>query len=267
MERLTFFEGTWYEGSPAIMGPATQSFMHGSAVFDGARLFEGWIPDLDRHCKRLFNSAKVMGLDPKETLEEVIALCKEGARRFPAGTCLYIRPAFYAEAGFLLPETGGTKFVLTLFESPMPEPTGIGVCLSGFRRPNPDMAPTDAKASCLYPTSSLAIKAANERGFDNAIMRDGSDNVVELASANLWFAKDGVAITPEHNRTFLNGITRQRIIALLRNDGVDVEEKSVGYDDILSADEVFTTGNYSKVMPITSGRPFLSAGPNLSTCP
>lgn len=251
MEQLTFFDGAWHEGSPAIIGPMTQSFMHGSAVFDGARAFDGLAPDLDRHCARLFTSAEVMGLYPEITADEVLGLAREGAKRFARTDHLYVRPALYSEQGFLLPEPGGTRFVLTLFKSPLPPPSGISICLSRYRRPNPDMAPTDAKASCLYPTSSLAIKAARDRGFDNAIMRDGADNVVELGSANLWLAKDGVAITPAHNRTFLNGITRQRVIKLLRDDGIDVVERAVRMDDLLAADEVFATGNFPKVIPVT----------------
>src|SRR3546814_6001125 len=72
------------------------------------------------------------------------------------------------------------------------------------------MAPTDAKASCLYPNSARALNEASKRGFDNAVVLDALGNVAELATANLWIAKDGVAVTPAPNGTFLNGITKQR---------------------------------------------------------
>ena len=113
------------------------------------------------------------------------------------------------------------------------------------------MAPTEAKAACLYPNSSLAIKEANRRGFDNAVMRDGGDNVVEFASSNLWLAKDGEVITPAHNHTFLNGVTRQRVISLLAESGIDVCEREVKFADVIAADEVFSTGNLGKVLPVT----------------
>src|SRR3546814_12090816 len=86
------------------------------------------------------------------------------------------------------------------------------------------MAPTDAKASCLYPNSARALNEASKRGFDNAVVLDALGNVAELATANLWIAKDGVAVTPAPNGTFLNGITKQRAMQLLTAAGIEVRE-------------------------------------------
>ncbi len=113
------------------------------------------------------------------------------------------------------------------------------------------MAPTNAKASCLYPNSGRALVEAAERGFDNAVVLDGTGNVAELATANIWIAKDGAAHTPAANGTFLAGITRNRVAKLLREAGVTVHERTITWDEVLAADEVFTTGNYIKVLPIT----------------
>ncbi len=81
---------------------------------------------------------------------------------------------------------------------------------------------------------------------------DPSGNVAELCTANLWIAKDGVALTPAANGTFLSGITRRRVAKLLEDDGVPVVETTLTRRDILEADEVFSTGNYGKVIPITA---------------
>ena len=75
-------------------------------------------------------------------------------------------------------------------------------------------------------------------------------NVAELATANIFIGKDGVVFTPAPNGTFLNGITRQRVIKLLRDAGVDVVETVLSYRDVQNADEIFSSGNYSKVMPV-----------------
>jgi branched-chain amino acid aminotransferase len=75
-------------------------------------------------------------------------------------------------------------------------------------------------------------------------------NVAELATSNIFMAKDGVVFTPIPNGTFLAGITRQRVIGLLREAGVTVVEKTLSYQDFESADEIFSTGNYSKVVPV-----------------
>jgi branched-chain amino acid aminotransferase len=109
--------------------------------------------------------------------------------------------------------------------------------------------PTDAKAGCLYPNNARALREAKAKGFDNALVCDALGNVAETSTANIFMAKDGVVKTPAINGTFLNGITRQRVIKLLRDDGVPVEETTLAYADFLAADEIFSTGNYSKVMP------------------
>jgi branched-chain amino acid aminotransferase len=126
----------------------------------------------------------------------------------------------------------------------------MSVGFSKWRRPSPETAPTDAKAVCLYAQAGRACAEAKSRGFQDAIMLDPLGNVAEFSSANLWIAKDGAAHTPAANGTFLNGITRQRVIRLLRAAGVAVVETTLRYEDFVTADEIFSTGNYSKVMPI-----------------
>ena len=95
------------------------------------------------------------------------------------------------------------------------------------------------------------VDALDTRGFDNAVVLDGIGNVAELATANIWYAKDGAAHTPVANGTFLNGITKQRVVQLLRDAGVTVYERAITVEELMDADEIFTSGNYGKVMPIT----------------
>ena len=92
---------------------------------------------------------------------------------------------------------------------------------------------------------------AKARGFDSAVALDLNGNVAEFASSNLFMAKDGVVATPVLNGTFLAGVTRQRVIQLLRDDGKRVEERTISVADVMDADEVFSTGNYGKVQPAT----------------
>lgn len=250
-EGLFYFDGTWSESNPKIVGPATHAFWMSSVVFDGARAFDGLAPDLDLHCQRLIRSARAIGLTPPVEWQEVFDLCVEGVRRMPKNAQLYIRPAIFAENGFVNPDADSARFVLAILNSPMPGFRGFTACLSPFRRPARDMAPTDAKASALYPNSGRALRDAAARGFDNAVILDPNGNVAEFATANLWIAKNGTAITPAANGTFLSGITQARVIDLLRSDGLAVEERAMTFADVLDADEVFNTGNYGKVMPVT----------------
>ena len=250
----TFFDGKWHEGNPGLMGPRTHAFWLASSVFDGARFFEGVAPDMARHAERVNVSAGKLGLKATQNSETIVGLVREGVKKFDGKTALYVRPMYWAEyegAGSILPDAEETRFCLCLYEAPMPEPTGGSLCVSPFRRPTLETMPTDVKTGALYPNNARAMRDALQRGYSNALVLDMLGNVAETASSNVWFAKDGVAYTPIPNGTFLNGVTRQRTSANLREAGVTVVEKAVTVADVLGADEVFTTGNYSKVMPIT----------------
>lgn len=250
MTDLHFIDGRWVAGNPPILGPMANAFWMASVAFDGARAFAGVAPDLDRHCARLVNSARVLGLDPMLTGDEIAAIAWDGIAKFPTDAELYIRPLFYAEEGFVIPRPQSTRFVLTLFDSPLPEPRGFTACLSDTRRPTPESAPTMAKAACLYPQNAEAIRRARGKGFSNAVVLDALGNVAEFATANLFIAKDGQVHTPVPNNCFLDGITRQRVIGLLRGHDVEVVERTLAYREVREADEVFSTGNFAKVTPL-----------------
>ncbi len=252
-QALTYVDGEWHAGNTPIMGATTHAAWLGSVVFDGARAFEGRAPDLDLHCERVVDSATGMGLAPTLTAEQIEEVALDGVKRFPDDIPLYIRPMFFAESGLriLQPDPDSTRFVLTLFEAPLPPPSGFSACLSHkTRRPTPESALTHIKASCLYPIGARAVAEAGERGYDNAVVRDGLGNIAEFATANIFMVKDGVTKTPPPNGTFLNGVTRRRVLSLLRQDGADVAEETVTPEELHDADEIFSTGNYGKVTPV-----------------
>jgi len=177
MTIMTWLDGAWFEGNRPILGPMTQATWLGGVAFDGARAFEGVTPDLDLHCERAVRSCRALGLNPVVPARQILELAREGIAKFAAGTALYIRPMFWAEEGLPVPVPESTRFALTFFDAPMPEPAGFSAGLSTCRRPAPNMAPTDAK--------------------------------------------------------------------------VDVYERSIRPDELADADEIFSTGNYSKVIPVT----------------
>jgi branched-chain amino acid aminotransferase len=208
-------------------------------------------PDLDRHCQRAIRSAGVMEMKPPVTAAEIERLAREGIAKFGPGAELYIRPMFWLEDGMMVINPDNTRFALVIQEIPLPGDKGFSATLSTYRRPTPEQAPTAAKASCLYPQATLAMRAAGKKGFDNAVMCDMAGNVAEFTGSNIFIAKNGVVSTPVPNGCFLNGITRQRVVALLRDAGVDVQERAVTPADVADADEIFSTGNYAKVQPVT----------------
>lgn len=251
MASVVWYDGKWHDGQPKVLGPLDHAFWMASVVFDGARSFSRMAPDLDLHSARVVRSARSLLLEPTLSPEEIEALSREGIRRFADDAELYVRPMFFAMSGFVVPEPASTRFALAIQEVPMPRPAGLSVRLSRYRRPTPDSAPTEAKASCLYPNMQRALAEVRAEGFDNAVTLDANGNVAELASANLWMVKGGVAMTPVANGTFLAGITRSRILTLLRQDGIEAVETTLTPRDLEDADELFSTGNWGKVLPIT----------------
>lgn len=247
----TWWNGTWIDGSPNLLSPRSHGVWLSSVVFDGARAFDGVAPDLDLHCARLLHSAELMGLAPAISAEEIERLAWQGIGHFSKSAPLYICPMMWADDGFITPDPESTRFVISVAESALPQPSGFSACFSSFRRPARDMAPTEAKASCLYPNVARAIREASGKGFDTAVMRDPCGNVAEFAYMNLFMGLGGAVHTPVTNGTFLNGITRQRVIGLLRDAGVEVIERAIDPSELLAAEEVFATGNYSKVQPCT----------------
>lgn len=258
MHATHYFEGSWRKEAPMVAGPTDLGFWSASSVFDGARAIGGCAPDLDRHCARLMRSATAIGLTPELTGQAVLDLCVEGIKALPADRDYYVRPMFFCRDGGILPETGRTLFALSIFEMPMPGENAGRATLSPFRRAAPDQAPTDAKAGCLYPNSQRARRDAMARGFQLAVMLDPQGNVAEFSHANLWLAKDGVAVAPKPNGTFLDGITKNRVAGLLEAAGVTVVQRTVTPADLDTADEVWMTGNAGKVQTVSGweGRAF-----------
>lgn len=247
---LTYFNGDWTEGNTPLFGAMDHSVWLGSSVFDGARSLRGRMPDLRLHLQRVITSSERVGLVCPLSVDQMEKLVREGVAKFPADAELYIRPLVFGTDGLLIPVAEKSGFALTLFDAPMPAFTGFSACLSALRRPGALMAPTDAKASALYVNSTKALREAKERGFDNAVVRDGDGNVAEFATANLFFVTpDGKVVTPVPNGTFLSGITRARVIELLGKEGIEVEQRSVRPEELEGAVEIFNTGNYGKVTP------------------
>ncbi|MGB7181374.1 MAG: branched-chain amino acid aminotransferase [Burkholderiaceae bacterium] len=252
----TYFNGTWHEGNIPIMNAADHATWLGTLVFDGARRFDGVAPDLDRHCERVNNSARTLGLTPTVTTSDMVALCTEGMDNFAGDVALYIRPMYWSVDGgpsAVLADPESTAFAICIESLPMPTPeTSQTLTTTRFCRPMQSMATVDAKAACLYPNNGRMLREAISKGFNNALVADPLGNVAETATSNIFLVRDGEIFTPIPNGTFLNGITRQRAIELFRGAGQIVHESVLSFDDFRGADEVFMTGNISKVMPVSA---------------
>lgn len=250
----TYFNSTWHQGNMAVMGAADHGMWLGTLVFDGARQFEGVTPDLDRHCERVNQSALAMGLKPIVATADMVNIALEGLKNLPADASAYIRPMYWStESGPAIVDADAesTRFCLCIEDLAMP-PADASTTLgqTTFVRPTLQTAMVNTKAACLYPHNARMLREVNARGFKNAIVCDSLGNVAESATSNLVMVRDGEIFTPVPNGTFLNGITRQRVTTLLRADGHSVHETTLSMDDFKQADEVFLTGNATKITPV-----------------
>ena len=252
----TYFDGAWHDGDKYILRAADHGTWLGSSVFDGARFFEGATPDLLLHCERVNNSAKAMMLDPIVTPEEMVGIIKEGLSSFDKATSVYIRPMYWALDGgesLVLPKENSTAFSICLEQIPMAAAIASAtLSRTKFRRPVLEDNVVNAKAGCLYPNNARMLAEARSKGFTNALVADAAGNVAETATANIFMVRDGEVLTPIPNGTFLAGITRARHIQNLREYGKKVSETVLTFQDFEDADEVFMTGNMTKIMPVTA---------------
>lgn len=252
----TYHNGAWHEGDVMIIRAADHGAWLGSNVFDGARYFDGVAPDLRKHCARVNRSAEALMLNPTVSVDEMVEIAWEGLKAYDPGTAVYIRPMYWGIHGdvtAIVPGKDETGFALCLEAIPMADQNATATfCKSSFRRPVLESSVVNAKAGCLYPNNARMLVEARSRGFANALVTDAMGNVAETATANVFMVKDGEVFTPIPNGTFLSGITRARHMKNLQDNGVKVHESVLSYADFEAADEIFMSGNMSKVTPITA---------------
>lgn len=251
----TYFEKNWHKGNIPIMNAADHGSWLGSTVFDGARYFNGVAPDLLAHCERLNQSAKAMGLVPTYSEKEIYDLILEGLANYPKQSAVYIRPMYWGIGnGYsaIVPDGANIGFCICLEEIPMASDANTTTLTrTSFHRPILTDNLCNAKAGCLYPNNARMLQEASIKGFNNALVADAVGNVAETATSNVFLVKDGEIFTPIPNGTFLAGITRSRHIQNLKSDGYQVNECILKFEDFSRADEVFLSGNMTKITPVS----------------
>jgi len=250
----TWYNGTWHREDVMIMRAADHGTWLGSGVFDGARYFNGRAPDLRAHCARVNRSAEALMLKPSVSVDEMVAIVTEGLKHYGADKAVYIRPMYWGISGdatAIVPDPDEVGFAISLEEIPMAAAdAAVTLGRTTFRRPVLEDNVVNAKAGCLYPNNARMLREVRARGFQNALVADAMGNVAESATANVFMVRDGEVFTPVPNGTFLSGITRARHITHLQSDGVPVHETVLTFADFETADEVFLTGNMSKITPV-----------------
>ncbi len=252
----TYFNGTWHNDNVPVIRAADHGSWLGTTVFDGARLFEGLAPDLEAHCARVNRSAEALMLTPTVSTETMVDIVREGLASYDKTATVYIRPMYWGIDGdesTIAPKPDETGFAICLEDIPMAPASATGsLTRTRFRRPVLEDAVVNAKAGCLYPNNARMLAEARSKGFVNALVADAMGNVAETATSNIFMVRDGAVFTPVANGTFLAGITRARHMSNMRADGMEVHETVLTFEDFHNADEVFMSGNMSKITPVTA---------------
>lgn len=249
MASIFYVDDHWATSSTMTVDLHLHGLWNSTVVFDGARSIRRMVPDLLRHCERMVAAAPSLLLESPIDAKAMARIAMEGVAKFPAEAELYIRPMLYGVGEKLYPPEG-TRFMLQVQEVPLKRGGFAATTRSAFRRPSPGTLPTHCKAGWLYQHALIEINRVRQLGFDEAVMLDPEGRVVEFARSNLFWVKDGVVHTPKPNGSFLAGVTRRRVLELLRADGIQVVERNMTPEEIPEADEIFAAGNMAKIRPM-----------------
>jgi branched-chain amino acid aminotransferase len=242
----------WREAKVHVL---THALHYASSVFEGARMYGGEIYKLHEHSERLHRSANILDFEIPYSVDELDRACKETAERMGLEDC-YIRPIAWRGPEAIGVSAQATRIHTAIaawewpsYFSPEDRQRGVRLTRAKYSRPAPFTAPTEAKASGLYMICTISKHLAEKEGYTDALMLDWRGYVAESTGSNIFLVRDGVIHTPTPD-CFLNGLTRQSVIALARNKGIEVIERHILPDELGTFSEVFLTGSAAEVTPV-----------------
>jgi branched-chain amino acid aminotransferase len=233
----------------------THALHYGTQVFEGERAYNGKIFKSHEHSARLIKSANIIHMDMEYTPEQICDIKYEVLKANGLENA-YIRAAAWRGAEQMGIDVEGTKTHMAVaawdwgsYFDPAVRETGISLKSTKWHKPSPNCAPTTAKTASLYNLSCMIKLEVKKAGFTDAFMLDHEGFIAESTGANIFLMRDGIIHTPIADR-FLNGITRQTIIALAKDMGLTVEERRIKPDELDSFDEIFLTGSAAEVTAV-----------------
>ena len=249
----------WADATVHVM---THALHYGSSVFEGIRAYSTpqgpAVFRLQPHTRRLLNSAKIARMEVPYTEEQFNEAILEIIRRNGHEAC-YIRPLLFRGANALGVEgrKNPTESVIITMEwgrylGAEAIDQGVDVQVSSWRRMAPDTGTSLAKIGGQYVNSQFISMEAHDNGFSEGIALDYNGNISEGAGENIFVILNGVVYTPSAGSSILMGITRDTILTLLKDQGVEVRYETISRDMLYIADEIFFTGTAAEVTPIRS---------------
>lgn len=262
MTEYVYMNGEYIEKEKATLPVMTHAFLYGTSIFEGVRayyneeekqLYAFRVPE---HFERLKKSARIMHMKPTNTVEEYCAITKKLLQMNNYHQNTYIRPTHYMAAervgtSFLNNKDAFLIFTVTM-EDYIDTTKGLKVCVSNWRRTSDNAIPPRAKVGGAYANCALISTDARLAGFDDAISLSEDGKVSEGSAMNLFLVMDGKLVTTQSTNNILQGITRDTIITLAKDLGIEVEVRVIDRTELYLADEAFFCGTGAQVSPITN---------------
>ena len=257
-----WMDGTLVDWDAAQVHVLTHALHYGSGVFEGIRCYETAdgpaVFRLTEHMQRLERSAKMMRMKPTFSVEQMVDATKEliAVNKLPA---CYIRPVMQRGYGVMgldpLPAPVQAFIAVWPWESYLGEESlksGVDAGISSWRQRGINSLPPQIKATGNYINSSFARMEANDHGYAEAILLNETGYVCEGTGENIFVVRDELIVTPPVSDGILEGITRDTIISLAQDLGIDIVEDHLTRTDLYMADEIFFCGTAAEVVPIKS---------------
>jgi branched-chain amino acid aminotransferase len=261
MSETVYFRGALVPLEQANLTIKNHSFLYGTSLFEGIRGY--WLPErrqisifrLKEHYQRILANSRIVFMTPEDSLETLMDNTAELVRRNAPEQDIYIRFTLYKDGVNIGPYLDKVKTDYCIWTHPLGDYVnidGLHVTVSSWRRVDDNAIPPCAKAGGAYMNTAIMITDAKRKGFDEVIALTQEGNVSEGSAMNLFLVRKGKLVTPSITENILEGVTRDSVITLARNElGLDVEERTVNRTELYRADEMFFTGTAAQVAPIT----------------
>ena len=261
--RWIWFNGElrpWHDASVHVLSHALH---YGTSVFEGIRVYDtpagAMAFRLQDHIQRLFDSAKIYRLHIPFEPAEIAEGCKLAVRENGLGSA-YIRPLAFMGAvglGVTPPADARMDVAIAAFEwgaylGDESLEQGVDVCVTSWQRLAPNTMPTGAKAGGNYLSSQLIAMEARRHGYHEGIGLDSNGLISEGAGENLFVVKNGMLYTPPLSAGILPGITRDTVMKLAADAGLEVREEALAREALYLADEIFMCGTAAEIVPVRS---------------
>jgi len=256
LEGVIWYDGKLVPWSEANVHVLSHGLHYASCVFEGERAYDGHIFKSQEHAERLKRSANILDFEIPYTAAEIVAAKKLVVDRNGKKNA-YVRPVAWRGSEMMGVSAQDNRIHLAIaswewpsYFDPAQRLKGIRLDLADYRRPDPKTAPSTAKAAGLYMICTISKHRAERKGYADAMMLDWEGRVAECTGANIFFVKDGKIHTPIAD-CFLDGITRQTVIGLARQRGIEVIERRIMPYELDEMSECFITGSAAEVTAVS----------------